>query len=124
MDRSSIFGGENMHAASGERGRTHHRRSVDRPSAERPDSLTVSDTLGPSIWKTEDRKNAVGPMAIATPGNLKAWSETLDRFGTLIWLPLCSRLIKHASRAFRVSHYSGPLKSKRGRPFWRKTPEI
>ena len=32
---------------------------------------------------TLDRANAIGPTAVAAPGNLMGWCEALDRFGTM-----------------------------------------
>jgi gamma-glutamyltranspeptidase/glutathione hydrolase len=55
------------------------------------------DTIG--------RKNAVGPTAVATPGNLKGWCETLTRFGTLPLADVMEPAIRHASRGFRVTGY-------------------
>src|SRR5690606_235560 len=54
------------------------------PAATGPDTYRpVSDTPGPDYLETEGRENAVGPRAVAAPGNLKAWCETLARFGRL-----------------------------------------
>ena len=53
------------------------------------------DTIG--------RKNAVGPTAVAAPGNLKGWCEALARFGTFPLADVMEPAIRHASRGFRVT---------------------
>ncbi len=55
------------------------------------------DTIG--------RKNAVGPTAVATPGNLKGWCEAVARFGTFPLADVMEPAIRHASRGFRVTPY-------------------
>ncbi|WP_454618336.1 gamma-glutamyltransferase [Bradyrhizobium cenepequi] len=100
-----IFGGGTalIHLASGEELIIDGLSTA--PKSARPDSFKpVSDTW-PMYMETEGRKNAVGPMAVAVPGNLKAWSETLERFGTFDLPTVMEPAIKHASRGFRVSQY-------------------
>ena len=51
------------------------------------------------------RRNAVGPTAVASPGNLKGWCEALSRFGTFPLADVMEPAIRHASRGFRVTPY-------------------
>ena len=51
------------------------------------------------------RKNAVGPTAVATPGNLKGWCEALARFGTFPLADAMEPAIRYASRGYRVTPY-------------------
>jgi gamma-glutamyltranspeptidase/glutathione hydrolase len=55
------------------------------------------DTIG--------RKNALGRTAVATPGNLRAWGSTLDRFGTLRLPDVLRFAIHYAANGFRVTPY-------------------
>ncbi len=76
------------------------------PRAARPDSYRpVSDTPGPDYLETEGRANAVGPQAVAAPGNLKAWCEMLARFGRLPLADVMEPAIRHAARGFAVTPY-------------------
>lgn len=70
-----------------------------------PDCYTpVSDTM-PDYLETKGRENAVGPKAVATPGNLMAWCEILERFGTLPLAVVMAPAIKHATLGFQVTPY-------------------
>lgn len=64
----------------------------------------VSDTL-PDYLETEGRENAVGPKAVAAPGNLKAWCEILERFGTVPLADVMSPAIGYAANGFSVTPY-------------------
>lgn len=75
------------------------------PGNARPDMYQpVSDRL-PGYLETVDRKNAVGARAVAVPGNLKAWCETLRRFGRLSLSDVIEPAIRYASRGFCVTPY-------------------
>jgi len=75
------------------------------PLAARADMFRpVSDTL-PDYLETEGRENAIGPKAVAAPGNLAAWCETLERFGTFPLADVLEPAIRHAARGFRVTPY-------------------
>lgn len=65
----------------------------------------VSNTPGPDYLETEGRENAVGAKAVASPGNLKAWCETLQRFGRLPLHDVIQPAIRHAERGFTVTPY-------------------
>ncbi|MEN2976738.1 gamma-glutamyltransferase (plasmid) [Tistrella bauzanensis] len=75
------------------------------PAAAAPDSYRpISDTW-PDYMETEGRANAVGASAVAVPGNLKAWCETLERFGRLDLATVTEAAIRHAARGFRATPY-------------------
>lgn len=78
---------------------------VRAPLAAAPDMFrTVSDTL-PDYLETKGRENALGPKAVAAPGNLKAWCEILERFGTVTLADAMAPAIKHATAGFSVTPY-------------------
>jgi gamma-glutamyltranspeptidase / glutathione hydrolase len=75
------------------------------PLATGPTSYTPSPDAAPGTMDAVGRKNALGPTAVAAPGNLKGWSEALARFGTLPLADVMEPAIRHASRGFRVTPY-------------------
>jgi gamma-glutamyltranspeptidase/glutathione hydrolase len=75
------------------------------PLATGPTTYTPDPNAAPGTMDTIGRKNAVGPTAVATPGNLKGWCEALNRFGTLPLTDVMEPAIRHASRGFRVTRY-------------------
>jgi gamma-glutamyltranspeptidase/glutathione hydrolase len=75
------------------------------PAATGPTTYTPDPNAAPGTMDTIGRKNAVGPTAVATPGNLKGWCEALDRFGTFSRADVMEPAIRHASRGFRVTPY-------------------
>lgn len=78
---------------------------VRAPLAAGPDCYRpISDTL-PDYLETEGRENAVGPKAVAAPGNLKAWCEILERFGTVSLADAMAPAIGYASQGFTVTPY-------------------
>ena len=75
------------------------------PLATGPTTYTPDPRAAPGAMDTIGRKNALGPSAVAAPGNLMAWCETLRRFGTLSLADVMEPAIRHASRGFRVTPY-------------------
>ena len=57
------------------------------------------------MFDTVDDENLNGPKAVAVPGSLKAWCETLQRFGTMSLADVMQPAIKHASRGFAATPY-------------------
>lgn len=47
-------------------------------------------------------QNRVGPKSISTPGNLNAWADMHDKFGTLSWEVLFNSAIEHAENGFQI----------------------
>jgi gamma-glutamyltranspeptidase / glutathione hydrolase len=75
------------------------------PLSTGPTTYTPDPNAAPGAMDTLGRKNAVGPTAVASPGNLKGWCETLKRFGTFALADVMEPAIRHASRGFRVTPY-------------------
>ncbi len=75
------------------------------PRRAAPDTYEpISDSL-PDYLETAGRENAVGAKAVAVPGTLKAWCETLRRFGTFPLADVMAPAIRNAARGFRVTPY-------------------
>jgi gamma-glutamyltranspeptidase/glutathione hydrolase len=75
------------------------------PAATGPTTYTPDPNATPGTMDTIGRKNAVGPTAVAVPGNLLGWCEALHRFGTFPLPDVMEPAIRHASRGFRVTPY-------------------
>jgi gamma-glutamyltranspeptidase/glutathione hydrolase len=75
------------------------------PLATGPTTYTPDPNAAPGTMDALGRKNAVGPTAVATPGNLKGWCETLARFGTFPLADVLEPAIRFASRGFTVTRY-------------------
>ena len=75
------------------------------PMAAKPDSFKPISDVWPDYMESEGRRNRVGPASVAVPGNLKAWCETLERFGSLPLETVMEPAIRHAARGFRVTNY-------------------
>jgi gamma-glutamyltranspeptidase / glutathione hydrolase len=57
------------------------------------------------VFDTVGDENLVGPKSVGAPGSLKAWCETLARFGTMSLADVMQPAIKHAERGFAVTPY-------------------
>jgi gamma-glutamyltranspeptidase / glutathione hydrolase len=68
-------------------------------------TYTPAPNAAPGTMEALGRRNAVGPTAVATPGNLKGWCEALSQFGTLPLADAMEPAIRYASRGFRVTPY-------------------
>ena len=97
-------------------GGTAHIRLADGSHMIIDNQSTAPGKTGPSIYTPDPaatpgtmdaigRRNAVGPTAVAVPGNLMGWCEALDRFGTFSRADVMEPAIRHASRGFRVTPY-------------------
>jgi gamma-glutamyltranspeptidase/glutathione hydrolase len=75
------------------------------PLATGPTTYSPDPAAAPGTMDTIGRKNALGPTAVAAPGNLMGWCETLRRFGTFPLADVMEPAIRHASRGFRVTPY-------------------
>src|SRR5271165_5235796 len=75
------------------------------PLATGPTTFTPDPNAAPGTMDAIERKNAVGPTAVASPGNLKGWCEALSRFGTFPLADVMEPAIHHAARGFRVTPY-------------------
>ena len=75
------------------------------PLAVRPDTYRSKPGSAHNVFDTVDDENLTGPKAVAVPGSLKAWCETLQRFGTMPLADVMQPAIKHASRGFLATPY-------------------
>jgi gamma-glutamyltranspeptidase/glutathione hydrolase len=74
-------------------------------AAARADMFTPAQPDNPRALESVGRTNTVGGLSVATPGNLKAWCETLARFGTFPLADVMAPAIRHAERGFRATPY-------------------
>src|ERR1700693_5133033 len=75
------------------------------PLAVRPDTYRSKPGSAHDVFDTVDEENLNGPKAVAVPGSLKAWCETLQRFGTMPLADVMAPAIRHASRGFAATPY-------------------
>ncbi len=75
------------------------------PKAVKPDTYRSKPGSAPHVFDTVDDENLNGPKAVAVPGSLKAWCETLQRFGTMSLADVMQPAIKHASRGYAATPY-------------------
>ena len=64
----------------------------------------VSD-IPPNHMEVRDRRNTVGPSAVAVPGNLAGWCRLHEAYGKLPFADLVEPAIRAASRGFLATHY-------------------
>jgi gamma-glutamyltranspeptidase / glutathione hydrolase len=75
------------------------------PSAVKPDTYTSKPGSAHDVFDTVDDENLNGAKAVAVPGSLKAWCETLQRFGTMSLADVMQPAIKHAARGYAATPY-------------------
>jgi gamma-glutamyltranspeptidase/glutathione hydrolase len=75
------------------------------PLAVKPDTYRSKPGSAHDVFDTVDDENLNGPKAVAVPGSLKAWCETLQRFGTMSLADVMQPAIKQASRGFAATPY-------------------
>jgi gamma-glutamyltranspeptidase/glutathione hydrolase len=75
------------------------------PLAVNPDTYRSKPGSAHDVFDTVDDENLNGAKAVATPGSLKAWCETLRRFGTMSLADVMQPAIKHASRGYAATPY-------------------
>jgi gamma-glutamyltranspeptidase/glutathione hydrolase len=75
------------------------------PLAVKPDTYRSKPGSAHDVFDTVDNENLNGPKAVAVPGSLKAWCETLQRFGTMPLADVMGPAIKYASRGFAATPY-------------------
>src|SRR5258708_17652662 len=75
------------------------------PLAVKPDIYRSKPGAAHDVFDTVDDENLNGPKAVAVPGSLKAWCETLRRFGTMTLADVMQPAIRHASRGFLATPY-------------------
>jgi gamma-glutamyltranspeptidase/glutathione hydrolase len=75
------------------------------PLAVNPDTYRSRPGSAHDVFDTIDDENLTGPKAVAVPGSLKAWCETLQRFGTMSLADVMQPAIRLASRGFAATPY-------------------
>ena len=75
------------------------------PASTTPDIYEPVSDEPPDHIETVDRRSALGPSAVAVPGNLAAWCEMQARFGRLPFGDVIDPAIRLASRGFVVTPY-------------------
>ena len=75
------------------------------PKAVKPDTYTSKPGSAHDVFDTVGNENLNGPKAVAVPGSLKAWCETLRRFGTMSLADVMQPAIKHAARGYAATPY-------------------
>lgn len=75
------------------------------PMAARPDMYRPVPGAAADNYDVLDRENMVGPKAVAAPGALRGWCETLARFGTMPLADVMQPAIRLASRGFAITPY-------------------
>ncbi len=73
------------------------------PAAARADMFSPADPANAMNFEATGRANIVGPLSVAVPGNLRAWCETLERFGSMSLADVMVPAIRHAARGFGVT---------------------
>ena len=100
-----ILGGGMAHIRTGDGSHRVIDGQSTAPLATGPETYTPDPNAAPGAMDTVGRKNAVGPTAVAAPGNLMGWCEALRRFGTFSLADVTEPAIRHAGRGFRVTRY-------------------
>ena len=75
------------------------------PLKVRPDTFSSKPGSAHDVFDTVGDENLNGPKAVAVPGSLRAWCETLARFGTLSLADVMQPAIRHASRGYAATPY-------------------
>jgi gamma-glutamyltranspeptidase/glutathione hydrolase len=75
------------------------------PAMVKPDTYRSKPGSAHDVFDTVDDENLTGPKAVAVPGSLKAWCETLRRFGTMSLADVMQPAIKRASRGYLATPY-------------------
>ncbi len=75
------------------------------PQAVKPDSFVPDPEAAPGVLDAVGRRNSVGRSAVATPGNLMAWCEMLQRHGSFSLAEVIEPAIRYASQGFRATPY-------------------
>jgi gamma-glutamyltranspeptidase/glutathione hydrolase len=75
------------------------------PLAVQPDTYTSKPGSAHDVFDTVGDENLTGPKAVAVPGSLKAWCETLQQYGTMPLAEIMQPAIKYAARGFAVTPY-------------------
>ena len=104
-----IFGAGHMVLHSGKSGRME---AVDNYAASplaAGENLYIpldrGQAIGENLFETAGRRNLVGHLSVATPGNLKAWEYLVNHYGKLSLAEAVEPAIRFARTGFRASPY-------------------
>lgn len=75
------------------------------PQAVGPTTFEYDTSAPPGSLESIERRHSLGRGAVATPGNLMAWCQMLERHGSMALDEVMTPAIAHASRGFRITHY-------------------
>ena len=75
------------------------------PAAGTPGMYTPQSQEWPAALEVEGRANALGPLAVAVPGNLLAWCAVLERHGRLTRADVMAPAIRLARDGFAATPY-------------------
>ena len=75
------------------------------PLGVKPDTYRSKPGSAHDVFDTVGDENLIGPKSVGAPGSLKAWCETLRRFGTMSLADVMQPAIKHASRGYAATPY-------------------
>src|ERR1700754_2030977 len=100
-----IIGGGEAHLSPAEGSHRFIDGQSTAPAAVRPDTYASKPGSAHDVFDTTGDENLNGPKAVAVPGSLKAWCETLQRFGTMSLADVMQPAIKHASRGYAATPY-------------------
>src|SRR3954469_16790538 len=75
------------------------------PRAVNPDTYRSLPGAAHDVFDTVGAENSSGPRAVAVPGSLKAWCETLRRFGAMSLADVMQPAIRHAACGFAATPY-------------------
>ncbi len=68
-------------------------------------TFTPAPMAPAGTMETVGRRNSLGRAAVATPGNLMAWCQMLERHGTLSLDDVMQPALRHATRGFVATRY-------------------
>lgn len=75
------------------------------PQAVGPHTFEYDTSAPPGSLESVGRRHSLGRSAVATPGNLMAWCQMLERHGSMTLEEVMAPAIGHAARGFRVTPY-------------------
>jgi gamma-glutamyltranspeptidase/glutathione hydrolase len=75
------------------------------PAASTEDMYMPIADSGSDYLKSVGDASSIGYLAIGVPGNLKAWTEALETWGTLSLAEVLEPAIRFAARGFKASEY-------------------
>lgn len=100
-----LVGGGMMHIRDASGGHSVIDGQSQAPAAATPDMFEpISDDIATRL-ETKGRRNAIGPLAVATAGNLRAWAHALETRGTMSLADAIVPAIRHAERGFAATPY-------------------